>query len=169
MFRILSINSTNFGECLKIRAPKISFGIVEMADFSGNPWIFGVPNSESYTKRILILPWHAFCILNYWRCDAIDENHPLRRNGFSMENFPKMALFFEWNWWYHLQICMSSRNVIIPYIQPEFQALFLYFSLSLSLFLSSLQSWPPPKELLQSPQKEYNKADWLALSRDNVT
>lgn len=116
-----------------------------MADFSGNPWIFGVPNSESYTKRILILPWHAFCILNYWRCDAIDENHPLRRNGFSMENYPKMALIFEWNWWDHLQICMSSRNVIIPCIQSQNFKLYFSIPLSLSLFLSSLQSWPPPK------------------------
>ena len=133
MFRMFVHQQYQFWGMSQNKGPKISFGIVEMADFSGNPWIFGVPNSESYTKRILILPWHTFCILNYWRCDAIDENHPLRRNGFSMENYPKMALIFEWNWWYHLQICMSSRNVIIPCIQPEFQALFLSLSLSLSL------------------------------------
>lgn len=132
-----------------------------MADFSGNPWIFGVPNSESYTKRILILPWHAFCILNYWRCDAIDENHPLRRNGFSMENYPKMALIFEWNWWDHLQICMSSRNVIIPCIQSQNFKLFLYSSLSLSLpFIITILA-APQKNYSNHPRKSTTKPiDW---------
>lgn len=116
-----------------------------MDGFLGNPLIFWGANSESYPKRILILPRHAFCILNNWRCDAIGENHAFQRNGFSIKNYRKIALIFEWNWWYHLQIGMSSSNAILHCIQPEFQALFL------SLSLSSFHHYNPGR-----PQKNYS-------------
>ena len=99
------------------------------------------PSVSLYFHDTLFVYWITDDVMQLMRITLYGEN------GFSMENYPKMALIFEWNWWYHLQICMSSRNVIIPCIQPEFQALFL----SLSLSLSSFHHYNPGR-----PQKNYS-------------